>query len=86
VNKEIKVVSIEGHTDNMGSEEYNDKLSKDRARSVVDYLVRHNVDKGRLISTGFGLTKPIATNDTDEGRQKNRRVEFHIKSQTIEGR
>ena len=49
-----------------------------RAASVVKWLVAHGVDKGRLVSKGFGLTRPIDTNDTDEGRQNNRRVEFHI--------
>jgi outer membrane protein OmpA-like peptidoglycan-associated protein len=75
---DIKHVSIEGHTDNVGAAAMNKKLSSDRAASVVGWLVKHGVDKGRLSSAGFGMEKPIDTNDTAEGRQNNRRVEFHI--------
>jgi OmpA-OmpF porin, OOP family len=85
-NPEIKLVSIEGHTDNVGTVEYNDKLSKDRAKSVMNYLINKGIVAERLTSNGFGASKPLTTNDTPEGRQRNRRVEFHIKSQTIEGR
>ncbi|MFO0760446.1 MAG: OmpA family protein [Byssovorax sp.] len=81
VSPEIKQVSIEGHTDNQGKPDYNQKLSEDRASSVMAYLVKKGIDPGRLTSKGFGLTKPIATNDTDEGRQRNRRVEFKITEQ-----
>lgn len=86
VNREIKLVSIEGHTDKVGGDEYNNKLSKDRATSVRDYLINHGIEKERLVSSGFGSQKPVGSNDTDEGRQRNRRVEFHIKNQAIEGR
>jgi outer membrane protein OmpA-like peptidoglycan-associated protein len=87
VNPEIKLVSVEGHTDNQGSDAYNDKLSKERAKAVVDYLIKKGgISPTRLTSSGFGSTKPLMTNETDEGRAKNRRVEFHIKSQAIEGR
>ncbi len=75
---EIKKVRVEGHTDNRGGADMNMGLSSRRAASVVKWLVAHGVDKGRLVSKGFGLTKPIDSNDTDEGRQNNRRVEFHI--------
>jgi OOP family OmpA-OmpF porin len=78
---EITLVSIEGHTDNRGGAAYNLGLSKRRAASVVKWLVKKGIDKGRLTSQGFGLQKPIDSNDTDEGRQRNRRVEFLIKEQ-----
>jgi outer membrane protein OmpA-like peptidoglycan-associated protein len=76
---EIKSVSVEGHTDNRGSAAYNKGLSQRRAASVVNWLVSRGIDKKRLSSKGLGLEKPIDTNDTDEGRQNNRRVEFHIR-------
>lgn len=71
-------IEIGGHTDSKGSDEYNMKLSASRAQAVVDYLVSKGIDKGRLSSKGYGETKPIATNDTEEGRQLNRRTEFEI--------
>ena len=77
---EIKKVSVEGHTDNRGNRAYNMKLSRGRAKAVVEWLVGRGIERGRFQSKGFGPTKPIAPNDTDEGRQKNRRVEFHIVS------
>lgn len=81
VSVEIKSVSIEGHTDNQGKPDYNQKLSEDRANSVMAYLVKKGIDQGRLSAKGFGLTKPLATNETEEGRQRNRRVEFKITQQ-----
>ncbi|HEU4412283.1 MAG TPA: OmpA family protein [Polyangiaceae bacterium] len=76
---EIKFVSVEGHTDNVGKPAYNKQLSKSRADAVKTWLVkRGKVDPKRLFSVGYGDTKPIQTNDTPEGRQANRRVEFHI--------
>jgi OOP family OmpA-OmpF porin len=80
-NPEITLLSIEGHTDNVGGDEMNMQLSKDRAKSCLDYLTQKGIDAKRLTSDGFGKTKPIDTNDTPEGRQNNRRVEFHIKNQ-----
>lgn len=68
------IAFIEGHTDNTGGDDLNLKLSKDRAKSVKDYLLKRGVSADRLSSEGYGSTKPIATNDTDEGRAKNRRV------------
>lgn len=66
---------IEGHTDNVGSYEYNMKLSKERADNVVDYLVKNfGIDKSRLEAKGYGYTRRIAYNSTPEGRQKNRRI------------
>ncbi|MBI4929593.1 MAG: PD40 domain-containing protein [Bacteroidetes bacterium] len=73
-------IEIGGHTDSKGADDYNMKLSASRAQAVVDYLASHGIDKGRLTSKGYGETKPMAANDTDEGRQLNRRTEFEIKS------
>lgn len=80
--KDVPTMKIEigGHTDSKGADDYNMKLSASRAQSVMDYLAAHGVDKSRLTSKGYGETKPMATNDTDEGRQLNRRTEFEIKS------
>jgi len=65
---------IEGHTDNVGPDAYNLKLSDRRAKAVFDYLTSRGVDPARLKSIGKGETAPLADNDTDEGRQQNRRV------------
>ncbi len=75
---EIELVRVEGHTDNIGTPEHNLALSRDRARSVKNYLVSQGVDANRLATEGYGLTKPIADNATEDGRYKNRRVEFLI--------
>jgi outer membrane protein OmpA-like peptidoglycan-associated protein len=75
---ELTKIRVEGHTDKVGSAEYNRKLSRDRANAVKEYLIGKGVDAGRLTTAGFGFDRPIATNDTDEGRSKNRRVEFII--------
>jgi OmpA-OmpF porin, OOP family len=75
---EITKVRVEGHTDNVGQKGFNKYLSTQRAASVVKWLTAHGIDKKRLTSQGFGQDKPIATNDTEEGRRDNRRVEFHI--------
>ena len=71
-------IEINGHTDNVGGDEYNMQLSKDRAQSVADYLEKHGTDAKRIHVQGFGKTMPVADNDTEEGRKKNRRVEFVI--------
>ncbi len=76
-NPKLKV-EIAGHTDWMGTDEYNQKLSQRRTNSVVKYLVDHGVSSTRLVPKGYGEKQPIATNATDEGRQKNRRVEFVV--------
>lgn len=80
--KEITTMKIEiaGHTDSKGADDYNLKLSQSRAQSVVDYLSSHGIDKSRINAKGYGKSKPIASNDTDEGRQLNRRTEFEILS------
>ena len=72
---------IEGHTDNVFTAEYNQKLSQDRADSVRQYLISNfGIKASRLTSVGYGLTRPIASNNTEEGRQKNRRVQAVIKA------
>ncbi len=71
-------IEISGHTDSKGAAEYNQTLSKNRAKAVVDYLVKSGIDTKRLTFAGYGKEQPIATNDTDEGRQLNRRTEFKI--------
>jgi OmpA-OmpF porin, OOP family len=71
-------IEMSAHTDSRGSDEYNFKLSDNRARSVMEYILSKGIAANRITSQGYGETKPIATNDTDEGRQLNRRVEFKI--------
>jgi len=71
-------IEISGHTDNKGSDDYNLNLSQGRSQAVVDYLISQGIDGGRLAAHGYGETKPIDTNDTDEGRANNRRVEFTV--------
>jgi OmpA-OmpF porin, OOP family len=71
-------VEIEGHTDDQGSEAYNERLSTDRALAVVDYLVKKKIDRGRLDWKGYGESRPLVPNDSEEGRAVNRRVEFHV--------
>lgn len=71
-------IEIGGHTDNVGGAEYNQTLSENRAKSVYNYLVSHGIDEARLQYKGYGLSEPIATNDTEEGRAQNRRTEFRI--------
>ena len=67
--------TIEGHTDNVGNAAYNQRLSEERANSVRQYLIdKFGIDASRLTSVGYGLSRPIASNDTAEGKQKNRRV------------
>ena len=75
---EITKVRVEGHTDNRGGAAYNQGLSRQRAASVVKWLTGHGIDRARLASQGFGDTRPIEPNATEEGRRNNRRVEFHI--------
>jgi OOP family OmpA-OmpF porin len=71
-------LKIDGYTDNVGSEEFNKKLSVNRANAVKTYLTTKGLDATRITATGFGESNPIAPNDTDEGRAKNRRVTFTI--------
>ena len=86
-NPEIKLVSVEGHTDDIGKPEYNDKLSANRAAAVRMYLIdKGGIAANRLASKGLGARKPVGSNATPEGQARNRRVEFHIVTQAIEGR
>jgi OmpA-OmpF porin, OOP family len=72
------VIEISGHTDNVGTPESNLKLSLDRANAVKNYLVQHGIAASRVTTKGYGDTQPAATNDTEEGKQKNRRTEVRI--------
>jgi OmpA-OmpF porin, OOP family len=74
-NKPDLKVSVEGHTDSIGGAAYNQKLSERRAASVRDYLVSQGIDAARISVRGFGKSNPVASNDTEEGRAENRRVE-----------
>jgi outer membrane protein OmpA-like peptidoglycan-associated protein len=76
-NMELNIL-IEGHTDNIGSDEYNKQLSTERAQSVYHYLVSKGIEASRMKYEGFGSTKPVDTNETEEGRAKNRRTEIVI--------
>ena len=70
---------IEGHTDNVGTDEYNLNLSNDRAQSVLKYIVSKGIPNARISAVGYGETKPVDTNETEEGKAKNRRVEIRGK-------
>jgi OOP family OmpA-OmpF porin len=80
-NPRIKKISIEGHTDDDGKAGYNKKLSQKRADSVMKYLVEHGIDAARLVAVGHGEDIPLVANDSDENKEKNRRVEFIILEQ-----
>jgi outer membrane protein OmpA-like peptidoglycan-associated protein len=71
-------LEISGHTDNTGTVAHNNKLSEQRAKAIVDYLVSHGIEQKRLIYKGYGSSQPIADNKTEDGRAKNRRVEITI--------
>jgi outer membrane protein OmpA-like peptidoglycan-associated protein len=73
-------IEISGHTDNTGSAAMNENLSQQRANAVVAYILTKGIDTSRLTAKGYGSKKPIATNDTESGRQQNRRTEFKITS------
>jgi outer membrane protein OmpA-like peptidoglycan-associated protein len=76
-------LTVEGHTDSTGSDEYNQKLSERRADSVREYLVTNGIPDTNVESHGYGKTRPVATNDTAAGRQQNRRVELVVKGDVI---
>jgi outer membrane protein OmpA-like peptidoglycan-associated protein/tetratricopeptide (TPR) repeat protein len=76
-NNTLKV-EISGHTDSVASDDYNLRLSDRRAKAVVDYLIAKGISKDRMVAKGYGETQPISSNDTDEGRQLNRRTEMRI--------
>jgi outer membrane protein OmpA-like peptidoglycan-associated protein len=77
-------VQVEGHTDSIGSEDFNQTLSEHRAGAVRDFLVDQGVIRDSVTAKGFGKTKPVATNDTAEGRQRNRRVELIVAGESIQ--
>ena len=77
-NKPTMIIEIAGHTDNTGGPEYNQKLSQSRAESVVAYLMRNGIEASRLRARGYGESEPVASNDTDAGRQENRRTEVRV--------
>ncbi|WP_408591777.1 OmpA family protein [Novosphingobium sp.] len=72
------LIDVYGHTDSTGSAAYNQRLSENRARAVADYLSSRGVSAARIRSQGFGMTQPVASNATEEGRAANRRVEIKI--------
>lgn len=72
-------VKVEGHTDNIGEQGYNQDLSERRAKSIANYLIEKGVEQDRITTEGFGFSKPIASNDTAEGRAQNRRTEMKFK-------
>ena len=83
-NPHIKKLAIEGHTSSEGSDKYNLKLSDKRAKAVMDYLVKKGeLPKEMFTAKGFGEGKPIAEESTEEGKEKNRRVEFNITEQDV---
>ncbi len=77
--RENMVIEVKGHTDNSGPDSYNLLLSKRRAEAVSNYIIGKGIASDRLITTWFGETQPKHSNETREGRIKNRRVEFTIK-------
>ncbi|MGH7285885.1 MAG: OmpA family protein [Polyangiaceae bacterium] len=83
-NKSVTKLRIEGHTDSSGTPVKNVKLSQDRADTVVKYLVGKGIDQSRLVGVGYGMTRPVAPNDTPANKALNRRTEFHV--QEIDGK
>ncbi len=78
-------ISVEGHTDAIGSDAYNEQLSTKRAEAVFRYLVNHGVDPEHMAVVGYGKRRPVADNDTDSGRAQNRRVELHVVNEPAAG-
>jgi len=76
-------LAVEGHTDSIGSDEYNRRLSEQRADAVRDYLVQQGIEAEAISASGFGKSEPVASNDTPEGRQQNRRVELVVSGNAI---
>ncbi|MBN2518870.1 MAG: OmpA family protein, partial [Bacteroidales bacterium] len=72
------IAEISGHTDNIGTNEDNQILSENRAEAVANYLAKHNIDPKRLSTKGYGESRPVDTNENEEGRAQNRRTEFTI--------
>ena len=82
-NPQIKRIRIEGHASSEGNPGHNKTLSDERARSVMKYLTDHGIAPGELMAVGYGIDRPIADNATEDGREKNRRVEFMIVEQDV---
>ena len=80
-NPQVELISVEGHTDSTGSPEVNRKLSQQRAEAVAKYLSTKGVKAARMEPKGFGPDRPVADNETEPGRDANRRVEFNILKQ-----
>ncbi|MEC9484143.1 MAG: OmpA family protein, partial [Halomonas sp.] len=78
---DLQRIFIAGHADSTGSDAVNDPLSAERARRVADYLAEQGVDRALLVSRGYGSQRPVAGNDTVEGRRANRRVEVTLERQ-----
>ena len=76
-NPSLNII-VAGHTDNVGNAANNQLLSENRAKSVMNYLIEKGIPADRLNSKGYGASKPIQSNDTEEGRAKNRRTEIEI--------
>jgi len=76
-------IEVEGHTDNVGGDAYNQRLSEQRAEAVRDYIVAQGVPGSSVKATGFGMADPVASNDTPAGRQQNRRVEIVVSGEPI---
>ena len=81
-NPQVKKIGIEGHASSEGPDVYNKQLSDRRAKAVMKYLVDKGIKADCLTAQGFGEEKPIGDNNTEEGKEKNRRVEFNILEQT----
>jgi outer membrane protein OmpA-like peptidoglycan-associated protein len=77
-------IQVEGHTDSIGSDDFNQTLSEKRAEAVRDYLVSNDVASSSITARGFGKTRPVVSNDTAEGRQRNRRVEMVVSGDSIQ--
>ena len=74
-----KIIYIGGHTDSDGDDGYNKRLSQNRAEMIKEYFIKRGVLSDKLLAVGYGETRPIASNDTDSGKAKNRRIEFYVK-------
>jgi OOP family OmpA-OmpF porin len=82
-NPQIKKIRIEGHASSEGNASHNKTLSDDRAKAVMKYLTEHGIAAAELMAQGYGSDKPIADNNTEDGREKNRRVEFAILEEDV---
>lgn len=79
VNPGLKI-EIAGHTDSTGTREFNQKLSEDRAESLASWLIQNGISSTRITTVGYGESRPVADNETEDGRRKNRRTEIKIMS------